>query len=235
MFTSVRTLRVGGSDMDVTFASPDGEGPHPAILVCHHRTGVDDFTRYVLIRLAECGLIAAAPNFYHRRPKDEDPVTSMKYLKDGELVDDINEAVTLLLAMPTVKQNRISTVGHCLGGRTSFLGLVYNPIFMTAVLLYHGNIYESRGEGMPAPITLARNIHCPILGLFGKDDVNPSPSNVEDLSKELTRAGLRHAFHTYDGTGHAFQDFHSPAHYRPRSADDAWAKMLAFLKTEMLA
>lgn len=235
MFTSKAVLNVDGSPMTVSMASPDGPGPHPAVLVAHHRSGVDDFTRYVLIRLAEIGLVAAAPNFYHRRPKAEDPVTAMSHLKDGELVSDINATVMHLLSMPSVKQDRIGTVGHCLGGRTAYLGLVYNAIFMAAVLLYHGNIFEARGEGMPAPFELTQNIHCPILGLFGRDDINPSPALVARLSDELTRFDIRHEFHTYDETGHAFQDFHAARNYRPKSADDAWAKMLGFLKREMLA
>ena len=234
MFTHEVALEVGGSPMGVSFASPDGKGPHPAVLVAHHRGGVDDFTRYVLIRLAEIGLIAAAPNFYHRRPSGEDPVGSMKHLKDGELVADIDATVAHLLAMPSVRHDRIGTVGHCLGGRTSYLGLVHNPIFMAAVLLYHGNIFESRGEGMPAPFALTKNIRCPILGLFGKDDVNPSPAFVARLAEELSRLEIRHDFHSYDGAGHAFQDFHGASNYRPKAADDAWAKLLAFLKREML-
>jgi carboxymethylenebutenolidase len=233
MFTSEIVLSGGDSMMPVAMASPDGPGPHPAVLVAHHRGGVDDFTRYVIARLARIGLIAAAPNFYHRRPKGEDPVASMKNLKDGELVADVNEAVKHLLSMPSVDKTRIGTVGHCLGGRTTYLGLVYNPIFRAAVLLYHGNIFESRGEGMPVPFALTKNIHCPILGLFGKDDVNPSPANVATLSAELTRLDIRHEFHSYEGTGHAFQDFHAATQYRPKSADDAWAKMLDFLKREM--
>ena len=45
--------------MPVSMASPAGNGPHPAVLVCHHREGIDDFTRYVLMRLAEIGIVAA--------------------------------------------------------------------------------------------------------------------------------------------------------------------------------
>jgi carboxymethylenebutenolidase len=233
MFTNDMTLPVGGSSMTVSMASPEGSGPHPAVLVAHHRGGVDDFTRYVLIRLAGIGLIAAAPNFYHRRSSDEDPLVSIKHLKDGELLADIDATVEHLVAMPSVRKGRIGTVGHCLGGRTSYLGLVHNPIFMAAVLLYHGNIFESRGEGMLPPFDLTKNIHCPILGLFGKDDVNPSPAFVARLSAELMRLDIRHEFHSYDGTGHAFQDFHAAGHYRPKSADDAWTKLLDFLKREM--
>jgi len=233
MFTREATLPVGASAMRVLSACPDGPGPHPAILVAHHRGGVDDFTRYVLIRLAEIGLVAAAPDFYHRAPAGEDPIASMKRLKDGELIEDINATVGYLSALPDIDPRRIGTVGHCLGGRTSYLALVHKPVFKAAVLLYHGNIFESRGEGMPAPFALTKNMRCPVLGLFGKDDVNPSPAFVARLDAELTRLDIRHEFHSYDGTGHAFQDFHSAQHYRPVSADDAWARLTAFLKREM--
>jgi carboxymethylenebutenolidase len=222
------TLGVGGSAMGLHIAAPDGAGPHPAVLVAHHRTGVDEFTRHVCDRIAAIGILAAAPNFYHRRPAGEDPVASMKELKDGEIVDDINAAVRHLLSLPQVKKDAIGVVGHCLGGRTAYLGLVWNPVFKAAILLYHGNIFESRGEGMPAPFELTSNIHCPVIGFFGNDDHNPSPEMVRRLSHEFARLGIRHVFHSYDGAGHAFQD-HSSGNYRAAAAEDAWPKMLSFL------
>jgi carboxymethylenebutenolidase len=225
-------LAVGASTMDVLLAMPVGAGPHPAVLIAHHRGGVDAFTREVAARLSAIGLVAAAPNFYHRRPKDEDPVTSMKHLKDGELVDDINATVRHMLSLPFVRKDAIGTVGHCLGGRTSYLALVWNPVFKAAVLLYHGNIFESRGEAMPAPFELTSNIHCPIAGFFGNDDRNPSPEMVARLAKEFARLGIRHEFHAYDGAGHAFQDSHTP-NYREAAANDAWPKMLEFLRREL--
>src|ERR1700733_13890010 len=106
------TLEVGGSRMALLLATPAGAGPHPAVLVAHHRTGVDAFTRHVCERMTGIGLIAAAPNFYHRRPGDEDPVASMRHLKDGELVDDINASVRHLLSMPSVRKDAIGMVGH---------------------------------------------------------------------------------------------------------------------------
>src|SRR5579875_924369 len=159
-------LSVDSSAMTMRFAVPTGAGRHPAVLVCHHREGVDDFTRYVLMRLAEIGLIAVAPNFYHRRPADEDPIASMKILDDGEVLRDIAVAVAHLKAMPSVRPDRIATVGHCLGGRTSFLGLTHEPALGAGVLLYHGNIFEARGGDQLAPFTLTHKIRGPLLGLF---------------------------------------------------------------------
>lgn len=232
MPASETTLAVGGSAMSLAVVAPDGPGPHPAALIAHHRGGVDEFTRHVAERIATIGILAAVPNFYHRRPKGEDPVASMKHLKDGELVDDINAAVKYLLSLPAVKKDAVGVVGHCLGGRTALLGLVWNPIFKAAVILYHGNIFESRGAGMPSPFDLASNIHCPVIGFFGNDDHNPSPEMVQRLSREFARLGIRHVFHSYDGAGHAFQDYTS-GNYREAAAQDAWPRMLGFLRVEL--
>ncbi len=231
--TTEAWIEVGGSAMSVLIAAPAGAGPHPAALVAHHRGGVDEFTRFVAARLATAGLLAVVPDFYHRRPRGEDPVASMKELKDGELIDDINAAVRHLLSLPQVRKDAVGVVGHCLGGRTAYLGLVWNPVFKAAVLLYHGNIFESRGAGLPAPFDLTSNIHCPIIGFFGNDDHNPSPAMVARLSVELARRGIRHEFHAYDGAGHAFQDHTSAHNYRAAAATAAWPKMLAFLRGEL--
>ncbi len=227
------TLPVGaGGAMPVFVAKPEGAGPFPAILVTHHRGGLDAFTRHVAERYAAIGVLALAPNFYHRRPKGEDPVASMKHLKDGELVDDINATVRHLLSRQDVRKDRVGIVGHCLGGRTAYLALAWSPIFKAAVLLYHGNVFESRGEGMPAPFDLTSNIHCPILGFFGDEDRNPTPAMVRRLSDELARLGIRHTFRTYSGAGHAFQDHTAPS-YRQAAAEAAWPEMLEFMRVAL--
>ncbi len=221
--------------MTVLTAYPPGPGPHPAVLVLHHRGGLDTFTRYVLERLAAIGLVAAAPNNYHRRPIGEDPVASMKHLVDSELVADMNVAIDNLVEDPRVRRDRIGMVGHCLGGRTGYLGLGTNPIYQAAVLLYHGNLFESRDAAMPPPIELTAHIHCPIAGFFGGRDTNPSPEAVARLEVELKRNGIRYEFHTYDDAGHAFQDYTSPSHYVEDAANAAWTELLEFLRRELLA
>ena len=56
---------------------------------------------------------------------------------------------------------------------------------------------------------------------------------MAQLDAELTRHHIRHEFHSYDGTGHAFQDFTSKTQYREAASNDAWSKLLAFLRQEL--
>ena len=95
-------------------------------------------------------------------------------------------------------------------------------------MLYGGRIKTGMGAGSPPAIDLAPRMRCSMLGIFGKDDANPSPDDVKDLDAVLTKAGIRHEFHSYDGAGHGFQDFHNPERYRKAASDDAWKKVIGF-------
>jgi len=220
--------------MNVLTAYPGGLGPHPAVLVLHHRGGLDTFTRYVLERLAGIGLVAAAPNNYHRRPPGEDPVASMKHLLDRELVTDMNATIADLVTNPRVRADRIGMVGHCLGGRTGYLALGTDPVYRAGVLLYHGDLFAARDPVMPPPIALTDHIRCPIAGFFGDRDTNPSPEAVARLEVELQRYGIHYEFHRYEEAGHAFQDFTSPSNYVESAARDAWVKLLDFLRRMLI-
>jgi len=227
------TVTVGGSPMTVLVARPPVPTPCPAVVLTHHRGGIDEFTQRTAERLAANGFIAAAPRFYHRRPAGEDTAVSRQSLNDAEVVADIAAVVDHLRADRSVRAAALAIMGHCAGGRMAFLGAASNPHFKAAVVFYGGNIFKGEGAGRPPPIELAGNIRGAMLGLFGKEDTNPSPADVAAIDAELTRLGIRHQFHSYDGAGHAFQNFTDKTRYRQAVAEDAWAKALAFLKGEL--
>lgn len=227
------TVQSGGSPMAIFVAVPEGAGPYPAIVVAHHRDGVDDFTRTTCERLAKNGFVAAAPNLYHRRADDEDRLELRKYLEDGHTITDVNATVDHLLAMTAVRRDAIGIIGHCMGGRTSFLCAASIPIFRAAGIFYGGGIMTSRADNRPPPFEFARDIRCPVIGSFGKEDKNPSPEDVAKISAALKRYDIRHDFRIYDGAGHAFQNFASPQSYREQASEDAWGRLIPFLHAEL--
>jgi carboxymethylenebutenolidase len=221
------SIAAEGGKMDVMTGIPEGAGPFPTLVLAHHRWGLDAFTRSVVERLNANGFIAGAPNFYHRRPEGEDTGESMKHLDDDTIIADIKATTTTLQALPQAKRGAEGIIGHCMGGRHSFLGATAHP-FKAAVMLYGGGVNLSR-NGKPPILTRAASVTCPILGFFGKDDKNPSPTDMAAIDAELTRLGKKHEFHAYDGAGHAFQNF-TDERYREASSEDAWRRFLAFFR-----
>ena len=222
-------LTVAGEAMEVYVDEPAGDGPHPAMVVAHHRGALDAFTKKFVENLAIAGYAAAAPALYHRRPAGEDSMVSLKNLDDAEIVADLTSTIAYLGDLASVRSDDIGIVGHCMGGRVSFLGAASIPSIAACGIFYGGNTMKGWGEGNPPPIELAGNIKCPVIGFFGNDDENPSPEDVARIDKVFTEHGIAHTFYTYDGAGHAFQNFLNEASYREEATNDSQAKLLAFL------
>jgi carboxymethylenebutenolidase len=80
-----------------------------------------------------------------------------------------------------------------------------------------------------APVDYTKDLSAPMLGLFGNDDKHPTPEQVNQLEAELKTYNKNYEFHRYDGAGHGFFYYHSPA-YRQAQAVDGWQKVFAFLE-----
>ncbi len=63
-------LTVGGSEMDMYAALPEGSGPHPAVVIAFHVGGLDEFDKVMADRLAEAGYVAVVPDLFHRFPRE---------------------------------------------------------------------------------------------------------------------------------------------------------------------
>ena len=224
-----QTLTVAGEAMEVYVDKPAGAGPHPAMVVAHHRGALDAFTKYFVEDLAAAGYAAAAPALYHRRPAGEDSMESLKNLDDAEIIADLTATIAYLGELASVRSDKIGIVGHCMGGRVSFLGAASIPSIAACGIFYGGNTMKGWGAGNPPPIELSGSINCPVIGFFGNDDENPSPEDVAHIDEEFTEQGIAHMFHAYDGAGHAFQNFLNEAGYREEATKDSQAKLLAFL------
>lgn len=222
------TIDINGHPMRIYVAVPAGSGARPGVLVNHHGPGVDRFIQAQVDALAEAGYVAASPDLFHRQPDDgTDTMTKVSRLRDAEILEDSDAAIAYLASLADPKA--LAELGFCMGGRTTYLLAGARPeCWRSACVFYGGNIFKAWGDG-PTPFERTERIACPLLGIFGADDTNPSPDDVKRIDEELTRLGKQHTFHTYNGAGHAFLNFTNAERYRPDQARDACAKALAFL------
>lgn len=218
---------VSGGRMRLYLSFPESGGPHPAIVVVHGQSGVEDFLE-VNRMLARAGYVAAAPDLFHRdgpNCKDDGP-TRRARLRDGTVIQDVTAALEFLKQHERVDGTRLGIVGFCMGGRVAYLMAAVNPDLRAAVMYYGGDTTVPWGEG-PSPFQRTAQIGCPLLGHFGEEDENPSPADMEKLDAELTKHGKEHEFHSYPGVGHAFANPNSPK-YHAATADASWAKTFDF-------
>jgi carboxymethylenebutenolidase len=240
-------LNVDNSPMDIYLDEPQGEGPHPAVVVIMHGPGLDTFTQTTASRLAEQGYVVAAPNMFHhmsdydaRKPAEEQrrpqgAPSRVAELNDPHVVADVNATVAYLRGMPQVGSSPIGITGFCMGGRVSFLMAAVSGEFSAAAPFYGGNTMALWGDGKITPFDQFAQVSCPILAFFGEDDANPSPDDMQKLDAELSSRGKAHEFHSYPGAGHSFMSFDNPNSYREEAAKDAWDRLTAFFDAHLKA
>ena len=82
------------------------------------------------------------------------------------------------------------------------------------------------------PLDYTRDLSCPILGIFGNEDRNPTPEQVNLHEEELKKNNKAYEFHRYDRAGHGFFYYIYPA-YRQAQAMDGWQKVFTFLEKHL--
>jgi carboxymethylenebutenolidase len=224
-----------GDEIEAYRAVPLAPGSRGGIVWIHHMPGYDRETKEFVRRLAVEGYNAIVPNLYWREAPGADPDDAAATARaaggvpDERLVGDVAGAIEYLRGLDSAN-GKVGVIGHCSGGRHAFLAACSLKLD-AAVDCYGAFVVEDPPEGMPPtmqPILgLAPNLSCPLLGLFGNDDIYPSPESVATLGAELIRLGKEHEFHSYDGAGHSFFSVDRPA-YRVEAALDGWRRILDF-------
>ena len=225
----------GGEEMEAYLARPLGPGPFGSVVVIHHMPGYDSPTKEITRKFAAYGYAALMPNLYHHDAPGASPddaaatVRSRGGVPDERLVGDVGAAAAYLRALDG-SNGKAGVIGYCSGGRQSFLAACSLPLD-AAVDCYGACIVYPPPEGMPLKVQplagLARDLACPLLGLFGAEDKFPAPEETAELSKILDEHGKQHEFHTYEGAGHAFFAVGRPS-YRVQAANDGWQKIWDF-------
>jgi carboxymethylenebutenolidase len=216
--------------IDAYLARPTAPGKYPGVVVIHHMPGWDDSTIEITRRFAHAGYAAICPNLHFREGKatpaeNSASVRTAGGMPDDRTMGDVDGAIRYLRALPYLN-GKVGIIGYCSGGRQVYLAACTLKGIDAAVDCYGGGV--GSGQTTPRqpvdPFTLTKNMSCPLLGLFGKEDKNPSPEAVAKMEAELKKWGKTYEFHAYDNTGHGFFSPDSP-NYRQAAAVEGWKRI----------
>jgi carboxymethylenebutenolidase len=227
---------LGGDPIEVYVAAPDAPTSHGSVVVIHHLPGFDEQTKEIVRKFAANGYAAAMPNLYSREAPGASAddaaaiARSLGGVPDARLVGDVGAVAGFLRGLPG-SNAKVGVIGYCSGGRQSVLAACSLDLD-AAVDCYGAFVVADPPSDHPlssvsslAP--LLANLSCPLLGLFGAEDMYPSPEQTETLRTILTENDKTFEFHTFEGAGHAFFAVERPS-YRPESAVAGWNLIWAF-------
>lgn len=223
----------GGDWIEGYSARPLDGAARGSVLVNHHFPGYDYDAKDITRRFAYYGFNALCPNLYSRdAPATATPEEAAAIVRAAggvpreRYIGDAAAAVAYLRAAPN-SNGKVGVIGFCSGGRQSVLAACTLDLD-AAVDCYGGMVVGQPPEGSTSTALYddLPNLNCPLLGIFGEEDRQPSPAHVEELSGLLTQYGKTFEFHSYE-SGHSFLQADRPA-YRPGPATEAWKTIREF-------
>lgn len=228
-----------GEPVNAYFSRPLGKGPFPGIVLVAHMPGWDEFYREMSRRFTQHGYLAICPNIFSQFGHGTPDEVSMKArtaggVPDDSVIGDCEGAMKYLRTLP-YSNRKVGVIGTCSGGRHAFLAACRVNGFNAAVECWGGPavpvpVFNSKGEPThtrPAAIDNTGDLGCPLLGIFGNEDMHPSPQQVNQQEEELKKFGKAYKFYRYDNASHGFWYYHTEM-YRPKQAMDAWNKVFEF-------
>ena len=216
-------------------ARPADSGSYPALILTHGVHGYEEHMKEVARRFAALGYCCILPALYCRDDflsvvEEEDLArasASLSSRPNAQTIGDLAGSLDFLRNSRFVN-GRIGLVGFCSGGR---LALVFacNTTGLSAFVNFYSNSIFQSTEANPTPAgDMLESLDCPMLGMFGEEDTNPSRNDVALLRTKLESLSKTFEIVTYKDAGHAFFSDTRPS-YRPEAAYMAWGRSLEWL------
>jgi carboxymethylenebutenolidase len=211
-----------GATILAYLARPKGNGPLPAVLVCHENRGLLEHIKDVARRLAKAGYVGLAVDLLSRQggtDKIGDAAQVPGLLANApaqQLVQDFKDGLTYLQGQPFVAQDRIGMVGFCFGGGVTWRCATQIPELKAAVPFYGPN----------PPLEDVPKIKAAVLAIYGELDtrITSGAAAIEAAMKQNNKTFEKIV---YPNANHAFHN-DTGANYNPQAATEAWAKTLAW-------
>jgi carboxymethylenebutenolidase len=239
---SVTITGADGDEIEAYFARPTAPGSYPGVVVIHHMPGYDRSSKEITRTFAAYGYSALCPNLHYRyaphaKPTDAAAATrEAGGVPDDQCIGDVGGAVEYLRALPSAN-GKVGVIGYCSGGRQAYV-VACSLDIDAAIDCYGGRVVAAPEDLTPArpisPVDRTADMQCPLLGLFGAEDTNPSPEQVAQIEAVLQAHDKTYEFHTFDNAGHAFFSVDRP-NYRVDAAREGWKLVWNFFGRHLSA
>lgn len=202
---------------------PEGKGPFPALIAIHEWWGLNEWVEETAMKFASIGYVTLAVDLYRGKATQspDEAHELMRGLPEDRAARDLQAAAQYLKTRSNVDPKKIGSIGWCMGGGFSLVTALNVPDLAACVICYGRLVTDSSS---------IQKIPCPILGIFGEEDMGISPQSVREFETACKSAGKSIEVKIYEKAGHAFMNPNNAKAYRGASAKDAWSRIQTFLE-----
>ncbi|MGZ5298209.1 MAG: dienelactone hydrolase family protein [Actinomycetota bacterium] len=204
----------------------------PGIMILPDVRGLHPFYEDLAKRFAEAGVHATAMDYFGRtaglgdRNADFDFMAHVQQITEDGMGADTAATLAHIRSEAGGGAQLVYSVGFCMGGRISF-NQAWRDQGLAGVIGFYGGPQGKGPDDDTAPVRLASQYRCPVLGLFGGADESIPPEAIDEFRRALDGAGVTNEMVVYDGAPHSFFDRKFEEHRE--ACDDAWLRMLRFV------
>jgi carboxymethylenebutenolidase len=235
--------RSGDETVHGLLFAPSGKGPFPGLLAIHAVFGLDEWTREQASKLANAGYLVLALDFYQGKVAQtlDDGVQLSRAVPMTRKQQDVLAAIHFLRSQANVIQDRIGSIGWCMGGTWAFNLATLDPLLKVAVIRY--------GHASTEPSLLGK-INARVFGIFGAKDTSIRIQEIRSFEQQMKSLGKQVEIIIYPEAGHAFEYPESTAKTlglvkaaypadsayqgpRPDDSADAWKRTVDFLDANL--
>jgi carboxymethylenebutenolidase len=237
---AIKVKTKDGKEMDAYRAMPASGTGFGTILVVQEIFGVHAHIADMCRRFAKLGYYAIAPELYFRQgdPKTYTEIPKLfaeivSKVPDDQVMGDLDSTVAFAKGEGKADVAKLGITGFCWGGRIVWMYDAHNPEVKAGVAWYGPLVKDATPLSPKNPIDIVKDLHGPVLGLYGGADTGISQESVEKMRAALKSAGTpvatKSEIKVYPDTPHAFNADYRPS-YRKEAADDGWKLCLAWFK-----
>lgn len=220
--TRTDTVRLpDGRALRMTIAEPESV-VRGGLVLLHAADGDTDLVRLLASSFAAEGWLAVAPHIYRGDNGSVDPSGDPADDTAGQLSDDSvltdADAAFGWLAERGVSSDLIGVIGFEVGGSAALVVAARRSIGAAVSIAARG-IVTPLSERIPPLVELAPEIKCPWLGIYGDQDEDVDPSEVEKLRDAVIESGVATNVVRFPHANHRFDTDHE-------GAAEAWQRTL---------
>jgi carboxymethylenebutenolidase len=242
MPTSTVDVKTPGGVADAYLSRPDGDGPHPAVLLMMDAFGLRPRIAEMAERIAEQGYVVLAPNLFHRAGRT--PVVALPDMSDPDQRARFMAAVRPLMGaldperaasdggayldhLATVAPGPVAITGYCMGGRFGWRVAAAHPDRVAALGAFHAGGLVT--DAPDSPHLSAGEIAAELYLGFADQDRSMTAEQIAVLERALDDAGVRYRSETYEGASHGYT-MSDTAAYDEAAAERHFAELFALLE-----
>jgi carboxymethylenebutenolidase len=222
-------LRAADGNEFLAYAAQPAGPAAAQVLIYPDVRGLHPFYQDLALRFATVGVAALALDYFGRTaglgPRDDafEFGPHVEQMQLPTFYADVTAALAYL-RRDSGAERATFVLGFCRGGALALLSGTEDFGLAGLVAFYSG---LSRDLGSGTALQHAARVRVPVLGLFGGADPGIPPEQVEELDRQLDRAGVPHEIVSYPGAPHSFFD-RKAVEFAAESAD-AWRRVLRFI------